>query len=139
MSYYESNNSSNTSLCTKEAGDKERASETKEVGGMENVPGTDKQSKEGPAGEADPFPVTMLLRAWQDGEVSAEDRLFPMLYVELKKIAGTYLDREFGGPSMQTTELVNEAFLRLQPEKSEMGGPNPFLWIRGENHEAVAH
>jgi len=102
MSYL--NNTGNTSLCAKEVEDTDYGNEA-----------TRQELQGEPIGDS--FPVTMLLRAWQDGKEDAEERLFPMLYGELKKIAGTYLDREFGAQSMQTTELVNEAFLRLVSQK----------------------
>ncbi len=63
------------------------------------------------------YPITRLLRAWQSGDKGAGEQLLPLLYGELKKIAGAYLDRENDAPSLQTTELVNEAFIRLVDQK----------------------
>jgi RNA polymerase sigma factor (TIGR02999 family) len=57
--------------------------------------------------------VTGLLRAWSQGEQTALDRLIPLVYAELRRIAHRYLDRERRGHTLQTTELVNEAYLRL--------------------------
>ena len=63
------------------------------------------------------YPITELLHAWQRGELGAADELMPLLYTELKKIAGAYLDKELDAPSLQRTELVNEAFIRLVDQR----------------------
>lgn len=63
------------------------------------------------------YPITELLHAWQRGEMGAADELMPLLYTELKKIAGAYLDKEMDAPSLQPTELVNEAFIRLVDQR----------------------
>ena len=57
--------------------------------------------------------VTMLLRAWGNGDETALARLAPLVEAELHKLAGTYLRRERPGHTLQTTALVNEAYLRL--------------------------
>ncbi len=57
--------------------------------------------------------VTGLLRAWRDGDRKALDRLIPRVQDELRKIAAGYLRRERQGHTLQTTALVNEAYLRL--------------------------
>ena len=57
--------------------------------------------------------VTELLRAWSSGDEAALDRLVPLIYEELHRIARRYLDRERPGHSLQTTALINEAYLRL--------------------------
>jgi len=56
---------------------------------------------------ADPNDVTALLQAWTNGERSALDRLTPIVYHELHRIAHLYLGRERSGHSLQTSELVN--------------------------------
>jgi RNA polymerase sigma factor (TIGR02999 family) len=53
------------------------------------------------------------LRAWGDGDTSAFDRLMPLVYGELRKLAGNYMRRQSPGHTLQTTALVNEAYLRL--------------------------
>src|SRR5256714_6307223 len=55
----------------------------------------------------------MLLRAWSDGDQKALDKLAPIVYDELRRLAGHYLTRERSGHSLQATALVNEAYLRL--------------------------
>jgi RNA polymerase sigma factor (TIGR02999 family) len=62
----------------------------------------------GPAAE-----ITGLLKAWAGGDRVALERLTPMVYAELRRMAGRYMAKERSGNSMQATALVNEAFLRL--------------------------
>ncbi|MFN0108617.1 MAG: sigma-70 family RNA polymerase sigma factor [Blastocatellia bacterium] len=57
--------------------------------------------------------VTELLLAWGEGDESALERLVPMVYGELHRLAHRYLGRERPGHMLQTTALVNEAYLRL--------------------------
>jgi len=60
-----------------------------------------------------PHEVTRLLRAWSDGDEAALARLAPLVEAELHRLAGSYLRRERPGHTLQTTALVNEAYLRL--------------------------
>jgi RNA polymerase sigma-70 factor (ECF subfamily) len=60
-----------------------------------------------------PQQVTQLLLAWGHGESSALDKLVPLVYQELKRLAHRYMVGERSGHSLQTTALVNEAYLRL--------------------------
>lgn len=57
--------------------------------------------------------VTLLLRAWGEGDVQALDRLAPLVYRELHRIARSYMARERIDHTLQTTALVNEAYVRL--------------------------
>jgi RNA polymerase sigma factor (TIGR02999 family) len=57
--------------------------------------------------------VTALLAAWGDGDREALDHLLPLVYGELKRLARSRMRGERGGHSLQTTALVNEAYLRL--------------------------
>jgi RNA polymerase sigma factor (TIGR02999 family) len=57
--------------------------------------------------------VTDLLGEWQSGDPTALDKLTPLVYDELRRIAHRYLKRERHGHTLQTTELVNEAYTRL--------------------------
>lgn len=61
----------------------------------------------------DPSDVTELLRAWGAGDRSVEEQLFTMLLPDLRRIARNLLRRERPGHSLQTTALLNEAYLRL--------------------------
>ena len=57
--------------------------------------------------------VTVLLRAWREGDETALDALMPLVHDELRRIARRCLHGERANHSVQATELVNEAFLRL--------------------------
>ncbi len=57
--------------------------------------------------------VSQLLQAWNDGDESALDKLMPIVYDELHRMARYYMAREAPGHTLQTTALVNEAYLRL--------------------------
>ena len=57
--------------------------------------------------------VSTLLRAWSGGDRSALERLTPIVYAELHRLARRYMKRERAGHSLQTTALVNEAYMRL--------------------------
>jgi RNA polymerase sigma factor (TIGR02999 family) len=61
--------------------------------------------------------VTQLLIAWSDGEEEALEKLVPLVYDELRRIARRYMKREGAGHTLQTTALVNEAYLRLIEQK----------------------
>jgi RNA polymerase sigma-70 factor, ECF subfamily len=62
--------------------------------------------------------VSGLLRAWSDGDREALDRLTPIVYDELHRLAQRYMKRERPGHSLQTTALVNEAYMRLVDYKA---------------------
>lgn len=57
--------------------------------------------------------LTQLLLDWSNGNESASDKLFPLVYNELKRTARRYLRKEKPGHTLQTAALVNEAYLRL--------------------------
>jgi len=57
--------------------------------------------------------VGELLRAWSDGETSALEKLTPIVYDELHRLARRYMKGERPDHSLQTTALVNEAYMRL--------------------------
>ena len=67
-----------------------------------------------PPGPARSSPrVTELLTAWREGDSSALDELVPLVEAELRRLARGYLRRERPGHVLQTTALMNEAFVRL--------------------------
>ena len=68
----------------------------------------DGEAKTPPCGK-----VSGLLRAWSDGDRAALDSLTPIVYDELRRLARGYMKRERPGHSLQTTALVNEAYMRL--------------------------
>jgi RNA polymerase sigma-70 factor, ECF subfamily len=57
--------------------------------------------------------VTALLLAWSQGEQTALEKLVPLVYAELRRVARRHMYRERPGHTLQTTALVNEAYLRL--------------------------
>jgi RNA polymerase sigma-70 factor (ECF subfamily) len=63
--------------------------------------------------DSPPEDVSALLRAWSGGDGAALDRLTPIVYEELRRLASYYMKGERDGHSLQTTALVNEAYLRL--------------------------
>ncbi len=63
--------------------------------------------------QAAPHEITGLLVAWGSGDESALERLIPLVYAELHQLAHRYMTRERPGHTLQTTALVNEAYLRL--------------------------
>ena len=60
-----------------------------------------------------PQEVTQLLQAWRSGDQGALDKLVPLVYRELHRLAHRYMLREHGGNTLQTTAVVHEAYLRL--------------------------
>src|SRR5437879_2358721 len=61
--------------------------------------------------------VTKLLVAWGNGDESALDKLMPVVYKELRRLAHQYLQKERAGHTLQTTDLVHEAYLRLVDQR----------------------
>jgi RNA polymerase sigma factor (TIGR02999 family) len=60
-----------------------------------------------------PQEVTRLLVAWGDGDRAALDKLMPLVYEELRRLAHHYMSGEGPDNTLQTSALVNEAYLRL--------------------------
>lgn len=61
--------------------------------------------------------VTDLLVAWSNGDEAARDKLMPLVYDELRRLAGRYLRSERSDHTLQTTALVHEAYLRLVDQR----------------------
>ena len=62
---------------------------------------------------SDTVEVTQLLLAWRAGDTDALDRLIPLVHTELRRIARGFMRKERVGHTLQTSALVNEAYLRL--------------------------
>ncbi|HEY7783986.1 MAG TPA: sigma-70 family RNA polymerase sigma factor [Pyrinomonadaceae bacterium] len=60
-----------------------------------------------------PKEITRLLVAWSEGDQSALEQLAPLVHSELRRLAHHYMDRERSGHTLQTSALVNEAYIRL--------------------------
>jgi RNA polymerase sigma factor (TIGR02999 family) len=61
--------------------------------------------------------LTGLLREWREGDKAALDRLMPIVYDELRRIAHRYVQHERDGHTLQTSALVNEAYLRFAGQR----------------------
>ncbi len=75
--------------------------------------------------------VTQLLGDWRRGDADALDRLIPLVQPELHRLAHHYMSRERPGHTLQTTALINEAYLRLADHQSKP------LW-QDRNHFVAA-
>lgn len=64
-----------------------------------------------------PRNITELLIAWGDGDQSAPEKLMPLVEKELHRIAGRYMRRENPAHTLQTTALVNEAYIQLAGQR----------------------
>jgi ECF sigma factor len=62
--------------------------------------------------------LTRMLVAWSSGDAAALDDLVPHVEGELRRLAGSYLRRERDGHLLQTTALINEAYLRLIDQRA---------------------
>ena len=78
-----------------------------------SLPPDNNEPETPPCGE-----VSGLLRAWSDGDRNALDKLTPIVYDELHRLARSYMKRERTGHSLQTSALVNEAYMRLVDYKN---------------------
>ncbi len=65
------------------------------------------------SGEQKASQITEMLREWSDGKPEALDNLLPLIYDELHRQAARYLRKERPGHTLQTTALINEAYLKL--------------------------
>jgi RNA polymerase sigma factor (TIGR02999 family) len=64
-----------------------------------------------------PQDVTQILVNWQEGDTDATEKLMPLVYEELRRLARNYLARERADHTLQATALVHEAYLRLVDNK----------------------
>src|SRR5438045_3905818 len=78
-----------------------------------------------------PHEVTRLLEDWGQGDREALDRLIPLIEGELRRLAHRYMRRQRADHTLQTTALVNEAYLRLVEQKDRH-------WQNREHFFAVA-
>ncbi|MBK7707692.1 MAG: sigma-70 family RNA polymerase sigma factor [Acidobacteria bacterium] len=75
--------------------------------------------------------ITQLLKDWGDGRGEALDELMPLVYAELHRKASKYLRNERQGHTLQTTDLINEAYLKLV-------GLNEIEWQSRNHFYAIA-
>src|SRR5262249_34690989 len=65
-----------------------------------------------------PTGITQLLLDWGNGDKASLDRLVPLIHKELRRLASYYMRRERSGHTLQTSALVNEAYLRLIDQRN---------------------
>lgn len=65
-----------------------------------------------------PSQVTQLLINWSNGDKAALDQLIPLVHAELRRLARRYMARQSPGHTLQTSALINEAYLRLVDQQS---------------------
>src|SRR5260370_40492453 len=76
-------------------------------------PGPIPTGDEGHMGTPTPEDVSQLLANWSDGDRAALDKLMPVVHEELRRLAHRYMRRERQGHTLQTSALINEAYIRL--------------------------
>ncbi len=89
------------------------------------------------ANDVDRGAVTVLLMAWRDGDEQARDRLVQVVYDELHRLAHHYRAGEGSKGSLQTTELVHEAYLRLVDSRVDWRGRRHFFGIAARSMRQI--
>ena len=79
-----------------------------------------------------PHEVTQLLAAWSDGDGAALNKLLPLVEGELHRLAHRYMSHERQDHTLQTTALVNEAYLKLIDQKGEWQNRAHFFGIAAQ-------
>ena len=88
--------------------------------------------------EADAKSVTVLLRDWRRGDADALNKLVPIVYDELRRLAARFLRDERAGHTLRPTDLVSEAYLRLiGAHPHELHDRAHFLAIAGANMRQI--
>jgi RNA polymerase sigma factor (TIGR02999 family) len=73
--------------------------------------------------------LTLLLKRWSDGDRAALDEITPIVYRELRLLADGYLRRERSGHTLQPTELIHEAYLRLVDQRQKFESRRQFYGV----------
>jgi RNA polymerase sigma factor (TIGR02999 family) len=79
-----------------------------------------------------PEGITQLLICWNNGDQAALEKLMPLVYEELRRLAGNYIRRERQGHTLQPTALVNEAYLRLVDQNANWQNRAQFYGIAAQ-------
>jgi len=66
-----------------------------------------------------PHHITQLLNEWGNGDRAALDRLMPLVYAELRRMARRHMNQQCPGHTLQTTALIHEAYMRLAGESAQ--------------------
>ncbi|MGH7576777.1 MAG: ECF-type sigma factor [Longimicrobiales bacterium] len=85
--------------------------------------------------------ITLLLQRWREGDLAAERQLFDVLHAELRRIASRLLRPERLDHTLQPTELVHEAYVRLAPPAGDWRDRTHFLAVaaRVMRHVLIDH
>ena len=78
---------------------------------------------------ADKGEVTLLLNAMRGGDPAAGERLLPLIYNELHRLAASYMRRERAGHTLQPTALINETYLRLTGDRVDWQNREHFIGV----------
>jgi RNA polymerase sigma-70 factor, ECF subfamily len=81
--------------------------------------------------------VTRLLRASSEGDQAAASQLVPLVYDELRRLAGSYMRSERPDHTLQPTALVHEAYLRLVGQESKWKGRTHFLGVAAQQMRRI--
>jgi RNA polymerase sigma-70 factor (ECF subfamily) len=73
--------------------------------------------------------VTAILARVQSGDAGASEELFPILYEELRHLAGSYFGNGRGSPTLQPTALVHEAYVKLAAAEQDFRGRDHFMAV----------
>src|SRR5215510_10446821 len=73
--------------------------------------------------------LTLLLKRWSDGDRAALDQITPIVYRELRLLADGYMRREASGHTLQPTELIHEAYLRLVDQRQKFESRRQFYGV----------
>ena len=76
--------------------------------------------------------VTILLKAMREGDAAAEERVLSLIYQELHRLARSYMRRERPDHTLQTTALINEAYLRLAGGEVDWKNREQFIGIAAQ-------
>ncbi|MCH9646807.1 MAG: sigma-70 family RNA polymerase sigma factor [Deltaproteobacteria bacterium] len=82
--------------------------------------------------EIEPEDITELLLAWRGGDEAAFERLAPLIYDQLRRLAHAYMRDEPSGHLLQTTALVHEAYIRLVGLDAEWEGRSHFFGVAAQ-------
>jgi RNA polymerase sigma factor (TIGR02999 family) len=81
--------------------------------------------------------ITRLLERWQAGDEEALNAVLPFLHAELKRLAGYYMNSEHAGHTLQSTALVNEAYVRLVGADVELQNRGHFLALAAKTMRRI--
>lgn len=85
----------------------------------------------------DDKPITILLQEVRNGEQNALDELLPIVYAELRRLAGSYLKKERANHTLQPTALVHEAYLRLIGQETQWQNRSHFFGIAARSMREI--